>query len=158
MLPLSSGVRCHAYMIAIEFELPSVSRCECCGSETVRLTRFVSKDGDAHAVYYLQFTAGHDSLHIAGLISLGEWGDGASPDDRLAFPFRLWASTDAYNVGLMDASESPWADVTYLGRLLNRAEALSHPWCPEVFHITDHITREDKEAVAFLSSVSQGGT
>jgi hypothetical protein len=118
----------------------------------------VSKDGNAHAVYYLQFTAGHDSPHIAGLISLGEWGDGASPDDRLAFPFRLWASACAYNVGLMDASESRWADVTYLGRLLNRAEALSHPWCSEVFHITDHITREDKAAVAFLSSLSQGGT
>jgi hypothetical protein len=40
----------------------------------MRVTRFVTKDGDAHAVYYLQFTAGHDSPHIAGLISLGEWG------------------------------------------------------------------------------------
>jgi hypothetical protein len=106
----------------------------------------------------LQFTAGHDSPHIAGLISLGAWGDGALPEDRLAFPFRLWAAADAYNVGLMDASESPWAEVAYLGRLLDRNEALAHPWRDEVFHITDHITREDREAVAFLSSVSQGGT
>jgi hypothetical protein len=44
-----------------------------------------------------------------------------------------------------------------LGRLLNRDEALAHPWCKEVFHITDHITQEDPEAIAFLAEQPQGG-
>ncbi|MDX2039553.1 MAG: hypothetical protein SFX72_23135 [Isosphaeraceae bacterium] len=144
-------------MIAIEFEPPSVSRCECCGNETVRLTRFVRKNGDAHAVYFLQFTPGHVDAQIVGLIGLGEWGEAATPDDRLAFPFRLWAAGDTYNVGLTDASESPCAETTFLGRILDRSEALVHPWRDEVFHITDHIVRDDEEAVAFLSSASRGG-
>jgi hypothetical protein len=145
-------------MIEIEFEPSSVSTCECCGKDTVRLTRFVTNDGSAHAVYYLQYTSGHDTDSMNGLISLGEWGESAAPSDRLAFPFRLWATEDSYNVGLVDAAESPWADSTYLGRLLDRNEALTHPWCKEVFHLTDHITREDPDVIAFFTRSSQSGT
>jgi hypothetical protein len=138
-------------MIAIEFEPPSVSQCECCGKETVRLTRFVTDDGNAHAVYYLQYTPGHDPDYMSGLIGLGDWSESSSPADRRAFPFRLWATGDSCNVGFTEAAESPWSDSTFLGRLLNRAEALAHPWCKEVFHITDHIIRDDPEALAFLA-------
>jgi hypothetical protein len=144
-------------MIEIEFEPPSVSTCECCGKDTVRLTRFVTRNGDAYAVYYLQYTAGHDPDHMTGLIGLGEWGESGTPADRLAFPFRLWATEDSYNVGLTDAVESPWSDSSFLGRLLDRNEALAHPWCKEVFHLTDHITRDDPEAAAFLAGSNQGG-
>ncbi|CAD7374652.1 hypothetical protein [Xanthomonas arboricola] len=142
-------------MIAIEFEPPSVSSCECCGKETVRLTRFVTDDGNAHAVYYIQYTPGHEPEHISGLISLGEWGESASPADRIAFPFRLWATEGTYNVGLTDAAESPWSKATFLGAVLDRAQALNHPWCKEVFHITDHITSQDPEAIAFLAGKHQ---
>lgn len=138
-------------MIAVEFEPPSVSQCECCSKETVRLTRFVTDDGNAHAVYYLQYTPGHDPDYMSGLIGLGDWSESSSPADRRTFPFRLWATGDSCNVGFTEAAESPWSDSTFLGRLLNRAEALAHPWCKEVFHITDHIIRDDPEALAFLA-------
>ena len=144
-------------MIEIEFEEPDVSRCECCGKDTIRLTRFVLKDGNAHAVYYLQYTIGHDSEYISGLIGLGEWGEAALPSERVAFPFRLWATLGSNNVGFIERVDSPWAESTYLGPLLSREEALAHPWCKEVFHITDHITLEDQEAIAFLAKQSQGG-
>ncbi|WP_216349944.1 hypothetical protein [Xanthomonas cissicola] len=94
---------------------------------------------------------------MTGLIGLGEWGEFASPSKRLAFPFRLWTTQDSNNVGLTDAAESPWAESTFLGRLLNRDEALAHPWCKEAFHITDHITLEDPEAIAFLAEAREGG-
>ena len=139
-------------MIEIEFEEPSVSTCDCCGKSTVRLTRFVLKDGNAYAVYYLQYTPGHDPDYMSGLIGLGDWGESASPADRLAFPFRLWASKDSYSVGLIEAAESPWVESTFLGRLLNRDEALSHPWCKEVFHITDHAFVEDAPLRAYLEA------
>jgi len=144
-------------MIEIEFEEPSVSRCECCGKDTISLTRFVLKNGNAHAVYYLQYTLGHDSEYMSGLIGLGEWGESAAPANRLAFPFRLWETQDSYNVGFIEAEDSPWSDSTFLGRLLSRDEALAHPWCEEVFHITDHITQEDPEAIAFLARQHHGG-
>lgn len=137
-------------MIEIEFKPPSIKLCECCGTETVTLTRFVLKDGSAHAVYYAQFSRGHETDVVSGLVSLGEWGDSATPEDRLAFPLQLWTSKDNYNVAFVNASDSPWGDVTFMGRLLDREEALKHPWCSEVFHITDHIVADDAEVKAFL--------
>jgi hypothetical protein len=144
-------------MIEIELEPATTKLCECCGTETVSLTRFVLQDGSAHAVYYAQYSRGHESERINGLVSLGEWGESATPDERLAFPFQLWATEDNYNVALVDASASPWSHVTYLGRILDRQEALSHPWCKEVFHITDHMVSDDPEVKAFLNGVPSGG-
>lgn len=140
-------------MIEIEFEPSTIKLCECCGTETVSLTRFVHKDGNAHAVYYAQYSRGHETDLIKGMVSLGVWGDSATPDDRLAFPFQLWASEDSYNVALVDAAASPWSHVTFLGRILDRTEALAHPWHKEVFHITDHMVSDDPEIKAFLGGI-----
>ena len=34
--------------------------------------------------------------------------------------------------------------------MLDREEALSHPWIEDVFHITDHITEDDTEVINFF--------
>ncbi len=144
-------------MIEIEFENPTVDKCECCGDEMVRLTRFVYQDGDAFAVYYAKFTRTHSDKVVYGLISLGGWGDGTGPDDRHAFSFRIWTSEENYQVGLTDKEESPWKDVEYLGQILNRQDALVHPWLKNVFHITDHIVVDDKIIVDYFNQDSNNG-
>ena len=131
-------------MIEIEFETPTVDKCECCGQEEVRLTRFVYQNGDAFAVYYAKFTKHHSDKVVHGLIGLGEWGDGKGPKDRIAFPFRIWTNQNNYQVGLTNKNESPWSEVEYLGQILNRQDSLIHPWIKDVFHITDHIVTDDK--------------
>jgi hypothetical protein len=137
-------------MLEIEFDPPTESACQCCGNATVRLTRFVLKDGDAHAVYYAQYTKGHGERRMSCLIGLGDWGEDAGPADRLAFPFQIWLKEDDSVIGLTDAETSPWSDSTYLGRLLDRDEALAHPWIQEVFHITDHMVTEDPEILGYF--------
>lgn len=137
-------------MIEIEFEPPRRSLHDCCGNTTISLTRFVYRDGDAHAVYLAAFTAGHERKVVSGLISLGEWTEEATPDDRVAFPFQPWPDDANFNVSLMDAAQSPWQDTTFFGRILDRAEALAHPWREEAFHITDHMAIEDKEIADYL--------
>lgn len=139
-------------MLEFEFGLPHSLPCDCCGNTTTSLTRFVYQDGLAYAVYYAMFTQGHPDAAISGLIILGDWGDGATQADRVAFPFRLWADGDTNNVSLLDAPQSPWGQGVSLARILDRAEALVHPWKQEVFHITDHMVVEDREIVEFLSS------
>ena len=139
-------------MLEIEFEPPTESVCECCGKTTVRLTRFVLKDGNAYAVYYAEYTTAHDDKRLSGLIGLGEWGDDTGPDERLAFPFRIWVKGDNWQVGLVNAEESPWSETTFLGRLLDRDEALKHPWVQEVFHITDHMVAEDQEIIRYFQA------
>jgi hypothetical protein len=139
-------------MLRTELEEPTESRCACCGKTTVRLTRFVYKDDDAFAVYYASFTPDHDERWVSGLIGLGVWGDDeAGPEARTAFPFQIFVKDDCFNVRMVDASESPWRDVTFLGRILDRNEALAHEWIEEVFHITDHMLEEDPEIVGYFA-------
>ena len=139
-------------MIEIEFEDPTVDTCECCGKEMVRLTRFVYQEGDAFAVYYAKFTKSHEDKVVYGLISLGEWGEGGEPINRKAFPFKIWTTQTHYQVGLTDKEESPWNGVEYLGEILNRSEALKHPWIKDVFHITDHMVIDDEQIVHFFNN------
>jgi len=139
-------------MIRLEFEHPTESTCKCCGNTTVRLTRFVYNDGNAHAVYYAQYTVAHEEKRLSGIIGLGPWGDDAKEEDRVAFPFQIWTDKDNFKVGLVDASESPWSHVTFLGRILNREEALKHEWIKEVFHITDHMVTDDPEITGYFNA------
>jgi hypothetical protein len=139
-------------MLRIEFDEPNQSVCECCGSTTVTLTRFVYKDDDAYAVYYAAFTPQHKEKVVCGIIGLGEWGDDSlGPQDRVAFPFEIRATEDQFHVGMVDADASPWSETTFLGQLLNRDEALKHEWISEVFHITDHMVTDDEEIVRYFS-------
>jgi|TARA_B110000967_G_scaffold7551_1_gene7578 hypothetical protein len=138
-------------MIKIEFNKPDSFECECCGNESISLTRFVYNDGNAHAVYYAKYTPGHDDKVVTGIIGLGDWGDDAKPENRTAFPFRIWTNEENYQVGLIDKNESPWSDVELLGKVLDRKESLEHEWVKEVFHITDHIVAEDKEVIKYLN-------
>lgn len=139
-------------MIEIEFEDPVEEICECCGNTTIRLTRFVYQDNSAFAIYYAKFTKAHDKKILSGLISLGVWGDDeVGPEGRVAFPFRMWMDSENFMVGLVDADESPWRDVAFMGKILNRDEALNHEWIKDVFHITDHMVKDDKVIVSFFN-------
>ena len=132
-------------MLTIEFEPPRRTTCDCCGAETTRLTRFVSDDDAAYAVYYASFGASHPD-EVKAVVSIGMWGgDDASPADRNAFPLVLWQNDTEYGVTVVDAAQSPWRDVEFLGRMLDRDEALAHPLIKDVFHVTDHIFAEDAE-------------
>jgi len=131
-------------VLTFEFANPTRSRCECCGGVTTALTRYVYQDGDAHAVYYARFGDRHDPRVIETVVSIGGWGQGTGPWDRVAFPLRLRALATEYQVTVVDARESPWQGVQLLGRMLDREEALAHERLPEVFHITDHMVVEDQ--------------
>ena len=50
----------------------------------------------------------------------------------------------------MNRNECPWNDSNIIGRILDREEALAHSWIDEVYHITDHITKNDTEIVNFF--------
>ena len=138
-------------MIEIEFEEPETTKCECCGNTSIRLTRFVYQDDDAFAVYYVRFTEGHEDKLAYSLIGLGEWGEEGSPELRTAFAVKIWCNDDNWNVGVTDRDETPWRDVDFLGKILDRNEALEHPWIEDVFHITDHIVAEDQPVMDYFS-------
>lgn len=138
-------------MLTFEFAEPDRSRCGCCGGVTISLTRFVYEDGDAYAVYYARFGEQHEPRVVEAVVSIGEWGEGAGPWDRRAFPLRLRAAETEYQVTVVDAAESPWQGVDLLGRMLDREEALADERLPEVFHVTDHMVADDHEIRKYLN-------
>jgi hypothetical protein len=138
-------------MLTFEFEAPSAAKCECCGDITTALTRFVYQDGAAYAIYYARFGVAHEPRVVEAVVSIGEWGEGSGPWDRVAFPLRLRAADSEYQVTLVDAAESPWEGVELLGRMLDRAEALQHERVKEVFHISDHMVRDDAPLRDYLN-------
>jgi hypothetical protein len=71
--------------LEIKAEPAHKERCDCCGGVTTRLTRFVYRDGDAYAAYFAVFSDNHPGGIVKALVGLGEWGDGASPEGRIAF-------------------------------------------------------------------------
>lgn len=139
-------------MITVECVEPNRYICECCGSASTRLTRFVYQNGEAFAVYYALLSKGHSEREIQLVVSLGEWDADEVPDCRVAFSLVMWATESDYNVRAMNADESPWHNIKILGRMLNRDEALVHPWIDDVFHITDHIVEDDAEIKSFFES------
>lgn len=142
-------------MLSFEFEPPNESApCSCCGGKTTSLTRYVRKDGDAYAVYYARFSDNHPNLHVLATVSMGEWGADSKPDQRVAFALEIRSTHGQYEVGVLSAEQSPWHESAFLGRTLDREEALMHPMIDEVFHITDHMFVEDAPLKAYLDSRS----
>jgi hypothetical protein len=140
-------------MLTIEFESPrEQGPCPCCGGRTTALTRFVHKDGNAHAVYLASYSDNHPEKVVSIAAGIGEWGDGTSPSDRVAFALQLRCKDNSYAVSVIDGNESPWTNAAFLGRLLSRAEAMAHPLVTEAFHLTDHMVLEDNPIIGYFSA------
>ena len=137
-------------MIEIEFEEPKETKCDYCENTTTRLTRYVYQNNDAFAVYYVLFTDGHDDKVAYCLIGLGEWGEGSEPEMRTAFSVKIWDNNNNWAVTVTDKQESPWSHVEFLGRILDRGEAIAHPFMKDAYHITDHIVTEDKPVMGYF--------
>ena len=139
--------------MSIEFEPPNQSEpCQCCGGLTTSLTRFVYKDNNAYAVYYAKFSNNHPERVVVATVSIGEWGEGSTQDQRVAFALELRASETEYQVGLIDAQFSPWQDAKTIGLTLNRKEALTHSLVNEAFQVTDQMVSDDVPIREYLNA------
>jgi hypothetical protein len=50
---------------------------------------------------------------------------------------------DGFHVRVVDGAAAPWQKQRVLGRFLTRAEALADPGIDDVFHVTDHLVKDD---------------
>jgi len=110
----------------------------------------VYDNDDAFAIYYARFSDAHPEHPVKLAVGLGKWSEDATSDERQPFALDLRVHESQYEVMVTDADVSPWSNAKVIGRMLNRAEALAHPRIKDVFHITDHIVKDDAVLKAFL--------
>ena len=134
----------------IEFEEPNTSICECCGGQTTSLTRFVTREGNAFAVYFARFSDNHPDHDVGVLVGVGDWSADAPPSSRTAIAFRIWTTEDSYQVTLLDAADE-W-DTNFLGVKLTREQAMQSEWKQEAFDLSDHIVECDRPIIEYLNS------
>jgi hypothetical protein len=53
------------------------------------------------------------------------------------------AARDTFNVSFVEPDQTSWCSGE-LGRVVNRTEALGHPWKAEVLALTDHMIENDQ--------------
>lgn len=135
----------------IDFEPPTYTNCECCGATTTSLTRFVTREGDAFAVYFARFSNSDHGRHVSVLAGFGPWYEGAPQEDRTALACQLWVRGDRFQVSLVDGKDDGW-DTDFLGRKLSREEALESDWKQELFDLTDHIVECDRPIIEHLEA------
>ena len=130
-------------MFEIELTEPKYSPCQCCSGRMTNLTKFVTKDGDAFAIYHATIAEQHPELGAYLAIGIDEdWSKPESPT-RVAFACWLSMTENEFRVSVTDRAESPWSKSKVLGRMLDRDEALANPLIDEVYHLTDHIVEQD---------------
>lgn len=138
-------------MLSVEYEKPrSSGPCPCCGRNTTTLTRFISTNGEPWAVWHACFTEGHPDRFVLATVSLGDWDENATVDQRVAFAFQIRPVATQYDITIIDSEESPWRNSEVLGRTLDRSDALGHPLIDEVFHIVDHMVSDDVDLRKYL--------
>ena len=126
--------------------------CADCGATTRSVWGHVSDANGARAVYFIRWTDGHLERGAQLIVSIGAWGEGATPAGRRSFGFECRMGADRPGFMLVDAADLPWGDQAFLGTKLARETALSEPLKPEAFGILDALVDDDPRFRAFLQN------
>jgi hypothetical protein len=74
-------------------------------------------------------------VHTALAIMEGYKGIG----ETCAVCLKIWVEGAEFRMAVVDSVQSPWREESYLGRIMDRADAMEHPYLSHFFHIVDHV-------------------
>jgi hypothetical protein len=117
--------------------------CDCCGQMTSRVWGYIYEESDALAVYYVEWTPGHDGFQANFDLILGAWGENVSAADRqaTALEFRKLDTGPAFRV--IDAKSRQVSSSSLVSNALDRSDVIGTPIAVEVFAICDLIYLDD---------------
>jgi hypothetical protein len=131
-------------MITLEPGGSSVTgTCPDCGNETVNVWGYAYRDEQAHAVYFVRWTRGHPERGAQLAISIGAWGDDATPDDRSCVGVECHLHDGAPAFKVVDAAQMPWSSKPLLGRMLLRTDVIGTPLAQQLFAVLDAIAADE---------------
>ena len=126
-------------------------RCECCGQVKNRVWGFVSKDGDAHAIYYALLNVEEEQPRVGLTLSVGPWWEGTEPSKRVWVHLNVCAGEAGTEMGIRDPTESNYYPWEKGGTPLNREEAKASSATEEIWSVADFIVIADPALSSYLS-------
>ena len=128
--------------------------CECCGTEKNRVWGFVSKQGDAHAVYYALLNVTEESPRVGLTLSVGPWWDDTEPSQRSWVHIDIRAEGDKNQSVIRDPKESnfyPWKEG---GTPLSPEQAGRSTAIEEIRSVANYIVETDVTVSSYLSGAA----
>lgn len=127
------------------------SLCDCCGRESNVGHGFVYRDGDAYAVYYASWAAGHPDKKVSFALAIGKWDDDSTSTDRTCFGLEAYEGKNEILFRVIEPEESSWAKTDLLGEMISRKDALNHSLLKEVFVIAEIVVRNHDAIRQYLA-------
>ncbi|HET6369712.1 MAG TPA: hypothetical protein VFG95_00850 [Nitrospiria bacterium] len=125
-------------------------QCPCCGQMFQTVYGSIIEDGHVYAIYNAGWSFGHKAKRVSIHLEIGKWGENERPEQRLSFGINCWSVADQYQYDWIDPDLSPWGYARNKGRMLTRAEALSHPLKDDVLRLAKHLVSNDGRIRGFL--------
>ena len=139
--------------MSLELELGPASehRCGCCGKRSHVLRGYVTKEGDAYAVYMAGYTEKHTVEEGTILVSIGDWTQGSKPEDRTSVVMKVRKIGGRFQVMVVGPEGCPWTDIDVFGPIETPQAALARPDLQEYFHVVDHVLEVDDRFTRYFA-------
>ena len=136
-------------MITLDRQVVS-QHCDGCNVNFTVVRGSVFEEGKPFGLYLVALH-GHSPGSRLAHLALGLL-DRARPDlPPVAVAIEVLATPGEFRHSVVNWPESPWASEAYLGRMLDRSEALASPLKPLAFHIADHVLQDLPEVQSYFA-------
>ena len=109
----------------------------------------VYEDGEGFSIYLAGMHECHSgrSVHLAIAVREGY----KEFQETCAVAMQVRATETDFEMFVADVKDSPWRGESYLGRMMDREEALNSPLKETFFHIADHVVADNPKVHEYLN-------
>jgi len=130
-----------------------VGPCECCGSMSRTVWGYLSVDGTARAVYYVQWTLGQVPRHGANVdLVMGEWDDDATPEKRVAVSLVYRVGPNGPEFASIDPNDRPHASSGLAAHCIPGRHVLGNPVGADAYAFLHAIFGQDPRVAELVQA------
>jgi hypothetical protein len=118
--------------------------CACCGKMSRTVWGYLSVDGVARAVYYVQWTLGEVRRHGANVdLLMGDWGDGATAQSRVAVSLVVRMGRGGVELTTIDPGDRPHAQSGLAAHALPGRQVFANPVAADAYAFMHAVFGQD---------------
>lgn len=118
--------------------------CACCGALSRTVWGYLSVDGEARAVYYVQWTLGQVKKHGANVdLVIGAWGDEATAAERVAVSLLYRIGPNGAELSSVDPDGRPHATSGLAGHLVPGRHVVGNPVAADAYAYLHAVLGQD---------------